>query len=64
MHCRLCPEVAAIEDIVDHVRVMHPDVELGPFAELDAATHQFVGEVRKPFVWIFDRLIRLPGFRP
>jgi hypothetical protein len=28
MHCRLCPEVTAVEDIVDHMRVMHPDVEL------------------------------------
>lgn len=26
MHCHLCPEVTAIDAIVDHVRLMHPDV--------------------------------------
>ncbi len=29
MHCQLCPEVTTIQDIVDHIRVMHPDVAMG-----------------------------------
>jgi hypothetical protein len=27
MHCRLCPEVTAVEDIVDHAERAHPEVE-------------------------------------
>lgn len=36
MHCRLCPEVTPIEGIVEHVRLMHPDVWEGTPVVVDA----------------------------
>lgn len=27
IHCLLCPEVAALSDFADHVRLIHPDRE-------------------------------------
>ena len=29
MHCHLCLEVCPVEDIVDHMRIMHPDLDMG-----------------------------------
>lgn len=29
MHCHLCSTITSIGAIVNHVRLMHPDVELG-----------------------------------